>query len=166
MFNFSSWSDSGLASHNVTAPAAGATYTATYAQDTSNVNLALNQPATSSSNENATYVPKNAVDGNTSTRWSSAFKDSQWWQVDLGGAQQVNKVTVNWEAAYASQYKIQTSLDGTTFTTQATVTGTGAGVKTTAFTAVSARYVRILGVTRATPYGISFWEAQVFGPGP
>src|SRR5207248_11224916 len=84
VFNSSSWSDSGLASHNVTAPAAGATYTATYAQDTSNVNLALNKTATSSSNESATYLPKNAVDGNNSTRWSSAFKDNQWWQVDLG----------------------------------------------------------------------------------
>ena len=30
--------------------------------------------------------------------------------------------------------------------------------------ASNARYVRILGLTRATPYGISFWEAQVLGP--
>jgi glucose/arabinose dehydrogenase len=165
VFNFSSWSDGGLASHNITAPAAGGTYTANYTQDTSGVNLALNKATSSSSNENTNYPPKNAVDGNNSTRWSSAFKDGQWWQVDLGGAQQVNKVTINWEAAYASQYKIQTSTDGTNFTTQATVNNTASGVKTTTFATVSARYVRILGVTRGTPYGISFWEAQVFGPG-
>jgi hypothetical protein len=106
------------------------------------------------------------VDGSTSTRWSSAFLDNQWWQVDLGSAKQVNQVTINWEAAYASQYRIQTSTDGTTFTTQATVNITAPGTQTTSFPTVSARYVRILGVTRATPWGISMWETQVFGPGP
>jgi glucose/arabinose dehydrogenase len=165
VFNFSSWSDSGLATHNITAPSAGATYTATYAQDTSNVNLALNKTATSSSNESSSYPPKNGNDGSTSTRWSSSFKNNQWWQVDLGSVQQVAKVTVNWEAAYASQYQIQTSTDGTTFTTQATVNATSQATRTTTFPAVGARYVRILGVTRATQWGFSFWEAQVFGPG-
>ena len=37
--------------------------------------------------------------------------------------------------------------------------------KLTSFAAASARYVRVLGVTRATQWGISFWDAQVFGPG-
>jgi PKD repeat protein len=165
VFNFSSWSDNGLATHNIVAPAPGATYTATYTQDTSNVNLALNKTATSSSIENSNYPPSKGNDGSTSTRWSSSFKDNQWWQVDLGSVQQVGKVTINWEAAYASQYQIQTSTDGTTFTTQATVNATSQATRTTTFTAVGARYVRILGVTRATPYGFSFWEAQVFGPG-
>ena len=51
------------------------------------------------------------------------------------------------------------------FTDAATVSNGAAGWKLTTFTAVSARYVRVLGVTRATPYGISFWDANVFGPG-
>ena len=95
------------------------------------------------------------MDGDPTTRWSSLFQDNQWWQVDLGSAKTVDMVTLNWEAAYASQYKIQTSTDGTTFTTQATVNDTASGLKSTSFPAVSARYVRILGVTRATPYGIT-----------
>ena len=52
----------------------------------SNTNLALNQPATASG-YTQTYVPANAVDGNTSTYWEStdnAFP--QWFQVDLGSA--------------------------------------------------------------------------------
>jgi len=106
------------------------------------------------------------VDGNKGTRWSSAFADPQWIRIDLGATTSITSVGLNWEAAYASQYKIQTSTDGTTFTTQATVNDTASGLKSTSFPGVSARYVRILGVTRATPYGISFWEAQVFGPGP
>src|SRR4051794_33730345 len=126
--------------------------------------LAHGHTATSSSQENANFPPGNAVDGNTTTRWSSLFQDNQWWQVDLGSTQQVNVVVINWEAAYASQYKIQTSTDGTTFTTQATVNITTSGTQDTTFATVNARYVRILGVTRGTPYGISFWEVSVYGP--
>ena len=128
--------------------------------------LALNKPATSSSTENATLTRRKAVDGSSTTRWSSSFADTQWWQVDLGSAQQVAKVELNWEAAYASRYKILTSTDGTNFTEAADVSITSPGLKTTTFTARSARYVRVLGVTRATQYGISFWDARVYGPEP
>ena len=82
--------------------------------------------------------------------------------MDLGSSQQVSKVELNWEAAYASQYKIQTSTDGTTFTDAAVVSITKPGLQATTFATRSARYVRILGVTRATQYGISFWDARVF----
>ncbi len=126
---------------------------------------ALGKPATASSSYNTSRTPDKANDGNSSTRWSSTFADGQWWRVDLGSVQQVNSVSLNWEAAYASSYKIQVSSDGTTFTDVATVSNSQPGWKTTSFTAVAARYVRVLGVTRATQYGISFWDAQVFGPG-
>ena len=124
--------------------------------------LALSKPTTSSSNFSSTYTPAKAVDGSSTTRWSSNFTDAQWWQVDLGSSQQVSKVELNWEAAYASQYKIQTSTDGTTFTDAAVVSITKPGLQATTFATRSARYVRVLGVTRATQYGISFWDARVF----
>ena len=37
------------------------------------------------------------------------------------------------------------------------------GLKRTDFPTRDARYVRVLGVVRATVYGISFWDARVFG---
>jgi len=37
-----------------------------------------------SSSENASTSASAAVDGNAATRWSSAFADPQWLQVDLG----------------------------------------------------------------------------------
>src|SRR5439155_15982193 len=101
----------------------------------------------------------------STTRWSSTFTDNQWWQVDLGSVKQVDTVALNWEGAYASSYKVQLSSDGATFTDAATVSNSSAGWKTTSFAATSARYVRVLGVTRATAYGISFWDAQVLGSG-
>ncbi len=42
-----------------------------------------------------------AVDGNTGTRWSSAFSDPQWIQVDLGATATIDQVVLNWEPAYA-----------------------------------------------------------------
>ena len=72
-------------------------------------NLALNKTATASSTENAGTPAADAVDGNTGTRWSSAFSDPQWLEVDLGSAQAICQVTLKWETAYATAFQIQTS---------------------------------------------------------
>jgi beta-glucanase (GH16 family) len=125
-------------------------------------NIALGRPATASSTENASLAAANAVDGNTGTRWSSAFSDPQWLQVDLGRSYAVNHVTLNWEAAFARAYQIQTSADGATWTTiHSTTTGTG-GVEDLAVNGTG-RYIRMLGTARGTPYGYSLWEFAVNG---
>ena len=124
--------------------------------------LSQGKTATASSAENATYPASNAVDGSTTTRWSSAFSDPQWLQVDLGATATIDKVVLNWEAAYATGYQIQTSNDGTTWTSiYSTTTSTG-GVQTLTVTGTG-RYVRMYGTARATPYGYSLWEFQVYG---
>src|SRR6185369_9190357 len=93
-------------------------------------NIALNRPATASSTENGGTPAANAVDGNTGTRWSSAFSDPQWIQVDLGSVQSICQVGLNWENAYATAYQLQTSNDAVTWTSiYSTTTGTG-GVQT------------------------------------
>jgi F5/8 type C domain/Beta-1,3-glucanase len=123
-------------------------------------NVAQGRPATSSSNENSTLGPANAVDGNTGTRWSSAFSDPQWLQVDLGSTTAVCQVILTWEAAYATAFQIQVSADAATWTTIfSTTTGTG-GTQTLNVTG-SGRYIRMYGTARATPYGYSLWEFQV-----
>jgi hypothetical protein len=123
-------------------------------------NAALNRPATASSLENANFPASNAVDGNTGTRWSSQFSDPQWIQVDLGTSQSICGVQLNWEAAYGKAYQIQTSDDGTTWTTiYSTTTGAG-GVENLTATG-SGRYVRMYGTQRGTAYGYSLWEFAV-----
>jgi len=122
---------------------------------------ALGKPATASSLENATFPASNAVDGNTGTRWSSAFSDPQWLQVDLGSTQSICQVSLNWEAAYASAFQIQTSNDASTWTSIYSTT-TGAGGTQTLNVSGSGRYIRMYGTTRATPYGYSLWEFGVF----
>jgi hypothetical protein len=66
--------------------------------------LSQGRPATASSTENAGTPASAAVDGNTGTRWSSAFADPQWLQVDLGATSTVSKVGLRWEAAYGKAF--------------------------------------------------------------
>src|SRR4029079_19331667 len=99
-----------------------------------------------------------ANDGDSSTRWSSNYADGQWWQVDLGSVETLDRVAVHWDADYAYAYRIQTSTDGTNFTNAASVTRNSAGLAITSFTARDARYVRLAAGTRATPHRISFWD--------
>src|SRR5260221_466672 len=88
--------------------------------------LSQGRPATASSVEKATTPASAAVDGDTTTRWSSAFSDPQWLQVDLGSSQPICHIDLNWEAAYASAFQIQTSQDAVTWTTiYSTTTGAG-----------------------------------------
>jgi hypothetical protein len=126
--------------------------------------LSQNKPVTASSTENGGTPASAAVDGNSGTRWSSAFSDPQWLRVDLGASAAVSQVVLNWEAAYATAFRVQVSGDGNTWTDiYSTTSGTG-GVQTLNVTG-SGRYVRVYGTSRATPYGYSLWEFQVFGTG-
>ncbi|GII33732.1 DUF1996 domain-containing protein [Planotetraspora mira] len=126
--------------------------------------LSQGHPVTASSTENGGSPASAAVDGNLGTRWSSAFADPQWLQVDLGATATVNQVVLNWEAAYARAFQIQTSTNGTSWTTVYSTT-TGTGGNQTLNVAGSGRYVRLYATARATQYGVSLWEFQVFGSG-
>src|SRR5689334_5923386 len=88
--------------------------------------LSQGRPATASSTENAGAPASAAVDGNPATRWSSAFSDPQWIQVDLGATATLSQVVLQWEAAYATAFQIQVSADAASWSTvYSTTTGTG-----------------------------------------
>ncbi|MFI7539938.1 discoidin domain-containing protein [Actinoplanes sp. NPDC049599] len=128
--------------------------------------LSQGKPVTVSSSENAgAFPPAAAVDGNTGTRWASAFSDPQWLQVDLGASSAITRVELNWEAAYAKTFRIQTSANGSTWADATAATAGNVGVQSLPVTA-TARYVRMYGTERATQYGYSLWEFKVFGGTP
>ena len=103
----------------------------------------------------------NAIDDRTSTRWASTWGDDAWWRVDLGTPRLVRRVTLDWEAAYARDYRVQTSLDGSRWTTVTTVKGSDGGLDSVAVPATSARHVRVITDQRATKYGVSLHEVRV-----
>ncbi|WP_460848355.1 ThuA domain-containing protein [Phytohabitans suffuscus] len=128
-------------------------------------NLALNKPATASSVEAAEYPASAAVDASATTRWASAFSDPQWIQVDLGATYSIDRVRLVWEAAYGSAYQIQTSANGSTWTTVRSITGGNGGEDDNTGLGASGRYVRIYGTARGTAWGYSLFTFEVYGGG-
>ncbi|GAA0683526.1 hypothetical protein GCM10010193_41770 [Kitasatospora atroaurantiaca] len=124
--------------------------------------LALGRPASSSSDESSSLTAANAFDGNQATRWSSQFSDPQWLQVDLGSVQTIGRVILNWEGAYAKAYQLQTSNDGSNWTTIHSTTSGSGGVENISGLSGSGRYVRMYGTTRATQWSYSLFSMQVF----
>lgn len=120
-------------------------------------NLALNQTATASSGNAAL-----AFDGNLATRWESAQSDPQSIQVDLGSAQEIDYVKLNWEGAYGKAYSIDVSTNGSDWTTVFLTSGGNGGLDEIRFHPVQARYVKVNGTARGTNYGYSLFEFAVY----
>ncbi|WP_406387375.1 family 20 glycosylhydrolase [Streptomyces sp. NBC_00887] len=125
--------------------------------------LAYRRPVVASSTETQAFPASHAVDGDASTRWSSRYTDNQWLSVDLGSAQRVSSARLTWEVAYGKDYDIQVSEDGANWQAVAERRGrTTAGTDTVTFSATTARYVRMQGITRGTIYGYSLYSFEVF----
>src|SRR5688572_26467674 len=152
---------------SVTGPTATRTRTPTRTNTAppSGGNLALNKAVTCSSIENAGTPCASGVDGNGGTRWSSAASDPQWIQVDLGSTATIGQVILRWEAAYATAFQIQTSGSASGPWTNIYTTTTGTGGTQTLNVSGSGRYIRMNGTARATIYGYSLWEFEVYGTG-
>jgi hypothetical protein len=106
--------------------------------------------------------PENAVDTDQTTRWSSAFSDPQWLDVDLGRLETVAGVKLWWETAFARAYKIQVSPDNRNWTTVYSTTAGIGGTETVRFPPVRTRYVRFYGTQRATGFGYSLYTFGIY----
>ena len=126
-------------------------------------NLALGKTAVASTTQSG-YPASNVTDGNAVSRWSSQFSNNEWLYVDLGSVHTIDRVVLRWEAAYGRGYKIQVSNDASSWSdVYSTTTGDGAVDDLTLATPAWGRYVRMLGTQRATPYGYSLYELEVYG---
>lgn len=131
-------------------------------------NLALHRPAVASSNDGLEDTAPYVNDGSLTTRFGSKRGvDPGWIYVDLGETKTIDEVRLFWEAAYGKSYRIQIADDPSDEANwrdvYSTTTGKG-GLETITFDEVEARYVRMYGTIRATIYGYSIWEFEVYGP--
>lgn len=127
--------------------------------------LAEGQPATASSvkNGNPERVASKAVDGDPTTRWGSEYADPQWLRVDLGRLTEIERVRLNWEAAYGLAYEVQVSDDAVNWTTIYSTTSGDGGVDDLTSLAGTGRYLQVMGTQRGTTYGYSLWDLNVYG---
>lgn len=133
--------------------------------DFADLNLALGKPTTCSGSENGGTSSDKATDGLLDTRWSSRFQDGEWLTIDLLNTYAVNRVKLYWEAAYATHFDIQLSIDGVEYTTAYIATNAEGGTQDILLPdgPTDARYVRILCHQRNTGYGSSLYEVEVYG---
>ena len=124
--------------------------------------MALGRPCFASSDDLTGKPARMAFDGNSATRWSSAYEDEQWIYVDLGSIQAISSVVLQWESAYARMFQIQTSTDLSAWTT-VYFNYDGKGGTNIIPLSVNARYVKMYAWQRATQWGYSLWEMEVLG---
>jgi F5/8 type C domain/Fibronectin type III domain len=125
-------------------------------------NIARSKTVVASSNESELLLPSAIVDGDTTTRWSSGFSDGQWIYVDLGQRYDLCGIRLRWEDAMGKDYQIQVSEDAATWQTLVNVTDNTTHINSFALEGAG-RYVKIQGVKRATVFGYSLFEVQVYG---
>ncbi|MBA3960406.1 MAG: discoidin domain-containing protein [Chthoniobacterales bacterium] len=123
-------------------------------------NLALGKSAVASSTK--TGSPAKAIDGKLTTGWGSLYTNNQWIYVNLLSPQTFNKVTLHWQSAYATSYKIQTSNDAATWIDRTTVNGNTGGQNDIVLTPITAQYVRMLGLKRSSKLGYSLYEFEIY----
>jgi hypothetical protein len=130
-------------------------------------NLALGKTATTSSTP--VQVAANALDGNMTSRWESPSTDDQSITVDLGSLQKVDRIRLYWEAAFGRAFTLDVSADNNNWKTVASESNNNSTtneyshlVRNANGATTSVRYVRMTGITRATQYGYSLFEFEVY----
>lgn len=126
-------------------------------------NLLTGKNVTVSSTEVGDNVKENVNDLNLNTRWSSQYTDDEWIAFDLDGLHNIDSIRVTWEEAYASNYEIQFSMDGNTWSTVEHITNNTVLYNFYDVDHLKTSHIRILGNTRATEYGYSIFEVEVYG---
>ncbi|KGE16316.1 endo-beta-N-acetylglucosaminidase [Paenibacillus wynnii] len=121
-------------------------------------NLALGKTATADHACGAAEGAPYAVDGKVTdnSKWCALGNLPHWLQVDLGAEHQISAFVIKhaesggeWSGFNTSDYIIQVSSDGTTWTDVANVQGNSAAETTDAIALIKARYVKLM-ITKPT----------------
>ncbi len=141
----------------------GVLYRFDYIGDRDNgTNVALGSVATATS-ETGGNLAAYAIDGNPATRWESIAADPQTLTIDLRTPTTIATILIKWEAAFSSKYTIEASVNGTTWETLVTNnSGTGNSELHMINSTKAYRYVRLTGTARASAYGHSIYEFEIF----
>lgn len=139
------------------------TVTSCFTINFSTGNIAFNKKAVASSTTKDANDAAAVTDGNSATRWSSNYNDNEWIYLDLESAHQIAEVVLNWESAYAKAYKLQVSDDAVNWRDIYETQNGAGGIEHVKFTPVTARYIRMLGIKRASDWGYSLYDFEVYG---
>lgn len=130
--------------------------------------ISLDGAVATASSELGTNVAQNALDGEADTRWESVHgQDETEFTIRLAETETVYQMQIVWEAASAAEYEVYFSLTGEEDGwTKAYEFSSGTGARTDVVTPdvpMRARYIKIVCKKRATNYGYSVYEINLFG---
>lgn len=166
----------GRGATSATVGGAGGTFTANTITYTLETSTTYTVSSTYSTNSPPTYQYMNDNNANGSTngnQWGSNNETNPFIRADIGSIKQVGRIIVGydylsnlpggWGTSYTEGLSVQTSTDGSSWTTRATTptyasSGSTNGLVTINFTPVDARYVRL---TKASGF-MAALEFQVF----
>lgn len=146
----------------------GVNWTTLYTVSNTLKNYALGAGVTTSSTEPGTkYYGENAVDGRSSTRWSSGYSGQENIIIDLGQIVSIGSIVLKWETAYAAEYEIYTSTDAGNYFANLFGTESLSSAETVTLATdvnLPARYITIhCTKTCGTCGNFSLWEIEVYG---
>lgn len=112
------------------------------------------------------WVAAHATDGDPNSYWGSTPYLPAWIAVDLGAVKRVGRLQIQWERnTYPTDYDIEVSRDGRTWTPALEVRGWGGNsLDDRSFPVADARWVRIYGRKGDNPYGMWLSVLDVRGP--
>jgi len=129
-------------------------------------NIAYGKTASASSEETGNTASK-ANDNNLDTRWcANNGNTGHWWMVDLGGEYSLTGSEITWEKANKIyKYKIEASLDGSTWITAVDKTGNTSAqqVQKDDISISPARYVRVTVTGLEQGCWASIRECKIYG---
>jgi hypothetical protein len=125
-------------------------------------NVAPQGKASASSVEKEYRGPLCAIDGDYGTRWASARDMPQWIEIEWNKTQELSKIKIIFEYAYANDYTIET-WNGSNWVTQIKVeNNTNLQPEYTFSQPTSTTRLRI-NFTRASSFNlVSIWELEVY----
>ncbi len=134
----------------------------TYNTSAAAENIAYMRTVEATSEISSANSATKAVDADGNTYWESQNYDQQNFIVDMWSPQTVSSVKIAWNSHYASQYQVQISTDKQSWTTVYENYSANGGTVIHSFTPVSARYVKIYCIRRATEYGFAINEFEIY----
>ncbi len=115
-----------------------------------------------SSHESSDLMGHYAFDGNEFTRWASIFNDNEWIEVDLHKTFAIDKIVLKWEAAYARQFRIHGSENHIDWVELHANWWNESHTNILENEFGKYRYIKIELISRATSYGYSLFEIEIF----
>ena len=116
----------------------------------------------SSFEKNGDYSPTRAIDGDYNTRWASQHGMPQWLEIEWNKTQELSKIRIVFENAYANDYTIET-WNGSNWTTQIKVENNTSLQSEYVFSQLTPTTGLRINLTKALPFNmVSIWELEVY----